>query len=282
MSVSIPHDEFLATYYDQATRTADITIASIIKKNGHPFEPAIDIESVKVEGALAGLERTFENFDANHESGAQLTTFLSFVVRNCVISELEKAINDAIKNGLLPPKKRKTKKETDENGKEIQKEYHITPGVKLHPNSAGPFEPHQYMEHEGWLERKEEVLKLLGKYMLRLPVNDQVILTHWAQDEKTYVEESLKELGIEKTPATANWVYGRKNKALKALKMMMGGNKPEYRDIYLPSAGRNSNSMMISDRNALRRHQYAAKAHVTRNINYKETIKLLAEKILTP
>lgn len=262
------HDEFLSTHFERACKIADITISSTLKTNG-PIDAAIDIESVKMEGVLAGLERTFENFDARHESKAKVTTLLNTIVHNCVLTELGKATTEARRAGLISPKPKKNKENAD----------HIIIGAKSCTSISGPVEAHQYIEYEGWQERKETVFKLIGKYMMRLPVNDQVILTHWAEEEKTYVEKSLEELGLEYTPAIANWVYGRKNKALKALRTMMGGQKPEYRDIYLPSAGRNTNRSVYSDRNALRRHQYAAKSLVTRNIDYKDTATKLAEKL---
>ena len=278
MPVLMPHDEFMKTYFNQAWKIAEVTIASIVKKNG-PINPAIDIESVKASGTINGLQRTYENFDSNHESHANEKTLLSTVVRNCVIGELEKATTAAIHAGLMKPRASKRKMTKEEEEKELEKNCRILAGVKQRANQNGPIESHVYQETEGWQERKEKVLGILAKYMKRLPVNDQVILTHWAEDERTYVEKSLAEFGMENTPTTANWVYVRKNRALKSLAQMMGGKKPDYRDIYLPSAGRNTNSAVYSDRNELRRHQYAAKAQVTRNINYKRTAQLLDEKI---
>ena len=273
MDFPLSHDEFLGTYYERAWKTAEITIADVVKKNG-PIHPAIDVESVKAEGALAGLERTFENFDAAHPSGAKVTTLLDRIVWNCVLSELGRATTEAKRAGLISQQPRK---------KGDDRKYRsLVPGIAQRQNTAGPVEEHRYIEVEGWQERKEELLNLMCRYLKRLPVNDQVILNHWAKDEKTYVERALAELGLEHTSANANWVYVRKNRALKTLAKLMGGQKPDYRDIALPSAGINTNSFVYSDRNALRRHQYAAKMHVTRNINYSETVALLAEKIVMP
>ena len=277
MPVLMPHDEFMKTYYDQAWTIAEVTIASIVKKNG-PISPAIDIESVKATGTINGLQRTYENFDTGHESHAKVKTLLSTVVRNCVISELGKATTAAIHAGLMKPRTSKRKMTKEEEEQELERTCRILAGVGQRANQSGPVESHVYQETEGWQERKEEVLDRLARQMMRLPVNDQVILAHWCEDEKTYVERSLAELGLENTPATANWVYGRKNKALKSLAQMMGGKKPDYRDIYLPSAGWNTNSSICFDRNVIRRHQYAAKAQVTRSIAYKKTVYLLNEK----
>ena len=277
MPVLMPHDEFMTNYFDEAWKIAEITIASLVKKNG-PINPAIDVESVKATGAINGLQRTYENFDTQHQSGATVKTLLNKVVHNCVIGELEKQTTRAIRDGLMNPRPSKKKKTKEEEEKELEKKCRIFAGVEQRHVSNGPKEAHSYQEVEGWAEQKEKVIAKMTKYMKRLPVNDQVILTHWAEDEKTYVEKSLAEIGMENTPQTANWVYGRKNKALKALAQMMGGKKPDYRDIYIPSAGRNTNSAAYSDRNELRRHQYAAKSQVTRNINYKKTVHQLAEK----
>lgn len=277
MPVLMPHDEFMANYFDEAWKIAEITIASLVKKNG-PINPAIDIESVKATGAINGLQRTYENFDTQHQSGATVKTLLNKVVHNCVIGELQKATTSAIHAGLMNPRGSKKNMTKEEEEKELERRCRILAGVDQRAVSNGPKEPHDYQESEEWAVRKEEVLKKMTMYMKRLPVNDQVILAHWAEDEKTYVERSLAELGMENTPKTANWVYGRKNKALNSLAQMMGGEKPDYRDIYIPSAGRDTNSAAYSDRNELRRHQYAAKSQVTRNINYKKTVHQLAEK----
>ena len=277
MPVIMPHDEFMKTYFDEAWNIAEITIASLEKKNGREINPAIDIESVKATGAINGLQRTYENFDAKHVSHAKEKTLLNKIVRNCVISELEKATTAAIHAGLMKPRASKSKMTKEEEEKKLEKECRILAGIKQRANQIGPFEDHVYQEAEGWQEQKEKVLNKLTIYMKKLPVNDQVILAHWADDERTYVEKSLSELGMDNTPSTANWVYVRKNRALKSLAQMMGGSKPDYRDIYIPSAGRNTSSTVYSDRNELRRHQYAAKAQVTRNINTKETALLLAK-----
>lgn len=274
----MPHDEFMKSFYEQAWKIAEVTIASIVQKNG-PINQAIDTESVKATGAINGLERTYENFNAKHESHAKVTTLLSKIVHNCVISELEKATTEAIHAGLMKPRASKKKMTKEEKEEELQKKCRILAGVKQNTNPIGPVESYVYQETYGWQERKEEVLNRLAKQMMRLPVNDQVILAHWLEDESTYVEKSLAELGMENTPTTANWVYGRKKRALNSLAQMMGGKKPDYRDIYLPSAGRNTNSAVYSDRNELRRHQYAAKAQVTKSIDYRRTAMLLEEKL---
>ena len=269
MYSSLSHDEFLGKYYDKAWKIAEVTIASVIKKNGQ-IHPSIDIDSVKAEGVMAGLERTYENFDVHHKSGDKVDPLLITIVRNCVLNELGKATTAAKRAHLATPTKR--------GAKDDRKYHNLIKGVPQ-SQSGRPVEPHDYIESLGWQERKEDVLDLLCKYMKRLPVNDQVILSYWAKDESTYVELALEELGLEQTPINANWVYGRKNKALKALRKMMGGERPDYRDITLTSAQAGINGTVYSNRNDLRRHQYAAKANVTRNINYRETASGLVEKM---
>ena len=276
MPVAIPHDEFLGSYYKKAWKFAEITIASVNQTKG-PIAGSIDIESVMAEGVLAGLERTYENFNPLHGAGAKIETLLSKVVHNCVLTELDKATRAAKKAGLISSRPKKVKMTKEDEEKELERISRVIPGVGTQGKKGHPFEPHDYMETDGWQERKEKLLAKLAKNMKRLPVNDQIILSFWASDESTYVEKSLEEIGIEKTSATANWVYGRKNKALKALAQMMG-KKPDYRDIYLPSAGRDANNSVYTDRNELRRCQYAAKANVTRKINYKKTAELLNGK----
>ena len=156
MAIPISHNDFINMYYDEAWRVADIVIASTVQKNG-PIHPSIDIESVKAEGVMAALERTFENYDPEHASGAKVKTLLGIIVRNCVLSELGKATTDAIRAGLIARPKKSNKNERHYKS--------LISGISQRQTSSGPFEVHEYMDYTGWQERKEDVLRKLSKYM---------------------------------------------------------------------------------------------------------------------
>lgn len=271
MPITLSRNEFITAYYKYAWEVADITIASTEKKNG-PINAAIDVESVKAEGVMAGLDKTFEKYDPEHSSGARVKTLLSKIVRNSVLSELGKATTDAKRARLIATKPSAKKGEE-------WKYSCITPGVRQQQSSDGLVEDHRYMESVGWQERKEDLLQLLTRHMKNLPDHDMIILTNWLQDESTYVEASLDELGKEHTPANANWVYQRKNKAIKALKKIMGGTKPDYRDISLESAAINANILVTSNFDVIHPDRESAVQEHSSKYNYNDVVTQLIERL---
>ena len=278
MSVSMPYNEFLESYYEMALKYAENTIRSVIKTHGH-IHSAIDVDSVIAEGVLSGLEKTYEKYSSNHESGAKVTTLLNRIVHNAVLTELEKATTAAIKADLMPPRPTKKKMTEEEKEKELEQICRIIAGVDQRASPAKPNESHTYQEAEGWHERKEKELQRIRECMTRLPIHDQVILSHWAEDEKTYIEKSLEELGLENTPKNANWAYGRRKRALMSLSHMMGGKKPEYRDIYFPSAKFQTNIAIHSCQKEPFSIQFKSKDQISGNIDYTKTAQVISEKV---
>ena len=271
-------DEFFDTYYEKAWDIADTTIAMTVKQNG-PLHITIDEDSVKAAGVEAGLKKTYESSNPEHSSGAKITTLLGTVVRNCVLSELGKATTESKRAHLVQPAPKKKKLSKEEEQKYQHRDKGIIPGVRQNQTSDGPFEAHEYMESYGWAERKEDLIHLVTKFLRRLPDHDRIIINFWLDNEKTYVQRSLEELGKEKTPRNANWVYQRKDKAIKALRGFFGGEKPDYRDIPLDLGGSDSNGLAISSQNASI-HLQSAPLALDTNYDYRKVSTQLIEKLL--
>lgn len=260
-------EEFCSKWYDKAMKVADITITKIEKKNG-PISASIDLDSVKAVGVTYALEKTYNTYDVDNERHASVETYLSTLVRNCVITELGKETT-AVKraHGVSKPRR----------DKYTVKYSSVTPGMPQKGSTGKVFEPHDYVETYGWAGRKEEVLAELTGLLKKLPPMDQVVLANWMEDERTYIAKSIEALGLEDTKRNRDMLSLRRNRALKALKDMMGGKRPDYRDIYIPSGHLRDLDGMESeysgveraDRNFERRRERAARAHITREINYK-------------
>lgn len=245
MIVSMTYDEFCRKYYPEADKVAEITIANHIKQHGK-INRRIDIDLVKDLGISYALEKVFLKYDVDNEKHASVKTFLSTVVRNCVLTELGKE-NTSIGgggNGISP-----------EDLAKSGKEYRVS----------------DYIKYEERYERKEETLKELMACVKKLSPDDQVIIGYWMEDKRTYVARALAEFGMEDTKSSRNIIYIRQNRALNLLKAMMGGVKPDYRNMYV-HIPRGSAPATPEALNAQRRRQRAAASYITRNVDYNNLV----------
>lgn len=238
MMNGMTYDQFCTAYYAKAMNVADITIANQIKKNGK-IHPSIDVDNVKTLGVTYALQKAFDTYDVDREKKASLNAYLSTLVHNCVLTELKKestAVNAKNKWSLdkLPDV---GKLDMNERGKAFR----------------------DYMQYDGRYERKEEVIAKLMKCVKKLNPVDQVIIECWMRNWRTYTKDALEELGWPEDKGGV--VQTRRNRAMAALKQMMGGQKPDYRDIMAPTTH--------ADYNAVRRRRRAAKAQITGRIDYE-------------
>ncbi len=279
MIITLTYDEFCNMWFGTAMDVADIVIANVRKK-GSSLDPALDIESVKIMGVTYALEKAYNSYDVDHEKHANLKTYLSTLVRNCVLTELGKettGVNEA--HCVSKPKK----------DKDTPKYDHIMAGIPQRGSTGRAFEPHDYVEAYGWADRKEEVLKRMMQLLKKLQPVDQVILENWMNDEKTYLERTIKALNLEDTKRNRDMLSLRKKRALETLRALMGGKRPNYRDIYIPSgkyrdadgmAGEYSAKDEAYDRNFERRRYRAATAYITRDVDYKTFAENAYKKLL--
>ena len=244
MPIGLSHDDFFTAYYDEACRIADITIARV--KQNRPIHKSIDVDLIKDEAVLAGLEKTYEKYDPEHESGAKIKTLLNTVVRNGVLTELGKEFTRARRDGWIAPAPKKPKPEEEHDHPELGQGF--IPGISLRQSKDGrPSEAHGYMENIGWRERKDNLCRIAQKCLKWLPHDDRIIIKRLMEGESTYVQRSLEDLGMENTHSNANWVYQRKYKALKEMARLIKRERPDYRDILIELDGGDSNKRHISD-----------------------------------
>lgn len=246
MNIDIDYKTFCNRYYESARKAADIAIARLIKKNG-PLNSAIDIELVKDLGVSYGLERTYNTYDVDHGSKAKIQTYLSFVVHNCVLTELKKEVTSL--------------------------------GVKKRAGAhIDLFQGREYIAYSRRFEKKEELISQLLQAVQKLSGVDQIIIHCWMLYPKgDYIEQALSELGLEDTARTRNMVSVRCLRAMEMLKKQMTGVRSDYRDIYVPTRRKDASTQVPgpTDYNFIRRRQRAAKKSITGGIDYDGMTKAL-------
>ena len=75
----------IAQLYWADPEQAKIFFAEHIKAHGQ-LNPYIDVTLVKDLGISYGLEKVYNTFDVDHESKAKIKTYMSKVVRKCVLT----------------------------------------------------------------------------------------------------------------------------------------------------------------------------------------------------
>jgi len=239
MIVSEDFNRFCKDHFKEAKHYADITIAGCVKANG-PMNPKYDIEKVKDLGVISALEKAFVTFNANHSSNTKLSTYLSKLVHNDVLTELgkERTAVDRFEGF----KRRK------QAASELSKYSAIMPGVKGSGEDNVIFEAHEIMDIFGSKKGKEKQIKEMMRKFVQLPPMDQLVLTYWMNSEqddraytdvgetpqRTYVQRILDELGWDESAANA--VTIRCFKAKKKLKALMLGVPSDYENIYVPGS----------------------------------------------
>lgn len=266
MNIELDFKSFCELYYDAAVKTADITIADNIKKNG-PISQYIDVELVKDLGISYALEKVYCKYDVDHESKARITTFLSTVVHNCVLTELGK------ESTKVQAGKRKGKFDFSQD-----------PGSGF-GRGMGGFK--DYIESGRKFEKKEELIKEMLVCMKKLSAVDQVILNCWMNYKKSeYTGLAIKQLGWEDTKKTRNVVQVRCNRAIEMLQKMMSGVRADYRDIYVSPVGEKKSEQTSEpkirsdvDQNYMRRYQRAAKKSISGKVDFIRLSQVLTSSL---
>lgn len=223
MDLQFSYDEFVRRYFDIAMQYADIEIAKHVKKHG-PLNRYVDADDVKILAVTNSLNSVYMNYDPENEKGASITTYMRKVVHNNVITELKKASVQVRRNHPELFKKKA-------NPYELPKYSQITPGVMLKGIDNIKREVHGYMEASGIFDRKEEALKLMLRCLTKLSYEEQVIVNCWMSEDTNYVRKALEVLGIEETTRSAGMIRRKLDLAKGKLQKLMGGVKPDYRDI---------------------------------------------------
>ncbi|MCQ2148593.1 MAG: sigma-70 family RNA polymerase sigma factor, partial [Bacteroidales bacterium] len=204
MKLTMSFEDFQKKYYLVAISFGELKVKKHIAKNGL-FDPSVDVEMAVVEGAFNGLEKAYKSYDVDNVDDQSIKKFLYTVVGNAVI--------DAIRHqGSIAGS---TKRNDFENE------------LKFNAKLGG------YAGTSDYHERKEEVIKSMIALVKKLDPTSQVIIDCYIKDDKNYIENSIKALGMEDNKSSRNIVAIRFNRAKKKLAELMGGKKPDYRDMYI-------------------------------------------------
>ena len=270
MPQEISYQEFCRLYVKEAMKIATILIKEIGKTNY--IHPLIDQDYVKEFAVSYSLDKVYKTYDVNHESGASIRTYFSTIIRNCIITELKKAKTDLKRNHPETIKRKDPVRDS-------LTEKRVITGVKGRGSDLVKPEAHTYMYIGGANERREQVIDRMVACIQKLNPMDQIILNCWMYEKDNYVNKALELLGYEITTKSQGMIRARLKRAQAALAKMMGGAKPNYRDIYIPSGKEAKDAVKMEpvDRNLERRRARAIKREMGTQINYYG----IAEKLYT-
>lgn len=291
MQIQLSYDDFCKKYFKKAMEFASNTIGKTIKKYGQ-LDPHIDVESVKSTGVIYALDKVFRTYDVDH---GEVEDYLYIVVRNAVISALAKETTAV--NRFRPTARKKKQADPDiqdaqtpEEKKKIARrkkdaplDGRFIPVAGTAGDDGQKFEPHDYWKPYGYLEQKDKAICRLEAAIRKLIPTEQKVINLYLADKKTYVQEFLKLYPTK----SANAVYQILNSAKANLAKLMGGKRPDYRDIYMPSSRARTiydvpfeNVRGSNDYNFQRRRQRAADAHLTGGMDYGAMAEKLYDEMV--
>jgi len=257
MVVNMTYDAFCWEYYDDANKIAEIAVSNHVAQFGK-LDARIDVDFAKELAISYALEKVYTTFDADkNDSPKLLNNYIYTVVHNQTLTELRKQSTQVA------------------GGKGVSFDGLVGTAVE--------YRVKDYIRYEGRYERKEETLEELMRNVKKLSPDDRVIIGYWMEDKSTYVQRCLEEFGMEDTKNTRNVIYIRRCRALELLGQMMGGKKPNYRDIYvhLPGGKKSGEgSATPTETNLKRQRKRAATAYITRNVDYRSMAEKLYKEIV--
>lgn len=255
MNLQITYEEFCKQYYKFARVVANDAITDHVLSHGK-IDARLDIDLIKDLAICYALEKVYATYDVDYENHPTVNAYLRKVTYRAVLTQMEKE-GVAVKGG---------------KGQSI--DFFIKGGKEYRVGD--------YIKYENRYERKEEALAKLMEYVRKLMPIDQMIIGFWMVEKRTYVEKVLEELGMEDNKRNRNIIYIRQCKALGLLRQMMGGVKPDYRDIYIhvPGVSRDEKEAAAAlDSNAVRRRRRTATAYITRNVDLKQAAENIYKEL---
>ena len=271
MPINITYREFCSLYHNDAVIALNKIVKDYIDQHGS-INRRIDLELVKQLTLTYSLERVYQKYDVEREGAASIKTFLNTVLYNCFRTELQKQWTEVKRNHPeLVKVKDKIRDQIKYKG--------IMTGIKGAGDDGLKREGHTYLGASDVYERKEEVLNKLMECVKKLNPTDQIILDCWMNEKRNYVDKALERLGLDITKQSQGMIRRRLDLAKAKLAKMMGGAKPDYRDVYIPSgeAAKDAIKMEPVDRNLERRRARAIKREMGTQVNYMG----IAQKLYT-
>ena len=196
MMTNMTWNEFCELYYASARNSAEVYLRKMlggkaaVSLNGHAEARLVDVEYVRDAAVLKALEKAYKHFDAS--KGVKITTYLSKIIHNEIVDELEKA-----------------KKEAD-----------IKQDIDDVKSAVG-----DYVTDDS-VEARARLVPRLVAAIAKLSSSDQVILNYYLEDKSTYVENASRDLNTSK-----GYISVRKHRILHMLPTLMELTPAEYRGL---------------------------------------------------
>ena len=192
MMTDLTWNEFCELYFETARGYADAYIAKMLKK-GTPNK-RVDPAYVKDAAVLSALEKAYSHFDSKR--GAKITSFLSTLVHNEIVDELDKeskrtAAQRDVAEVITDIRGRKTVLSVEKDDK--------SPDVRV------------------------ELISRLRAAIEKLSPSDQVILNYYLEDKSSYIARSVEALNV-----SENYVSVRRNRLFSMLPKLMEMTRRDY------------------------------------------------------
>ena len=186
-------NEFCELYFDTAKKSAEIYLQKQARKLGG-LDRRVDLDYVRDSAALTAMEKAYAHFDASR--GAKITTFLSTLVHNEIVDQLEKESKAAAAQRDI------------DDVKSAIKALALAEGGSSDAGSAAA---------------RAKLIPRLRAAIDKLSPGDQIILNYYLEDKDTYVAKSVHALQV-----SENYVSVRRHRIFKLLPTLMEMTKADY------------------------------------------------------
>ena len=186
-------NEFCELYYDTAKKSAEINLQKQVRKL-KGVDRRVDLDYVRDSAALTAMEKAYAHFDASR--GAKITTFLSTLVHNEIVDQLEKESKAAA-----------AQRDIDE----VKSAIKALALAEVGSSDAGS------------AAARAKLIPRLRAAIDKLSPGDQIILNYYLEDKDTYVAKSVHALQV-----SENYVSVRRHRIFKQLPTLMEMTKADY------------------------------------------------------
>ena len=178
-------NEFCELYFEMARGYADLYIGRMLKKSTP--NKRVDLAYVKDAAVLSALEKAYSHFDSKR--GAKITSFLSTLVHNEIVDELDKE-----------SKRTAAQRDVAEVITDIRG---IKTVLSVEKDDKSP-------------DVRVELISRLRAAIEKLSPSDQVILNYYLEDKSSYIARSVEALNV-----SENYVSVRRNRLFSMLPKLM-------------------------------------------------------------
>ena len=186
-------NEFCELYYDTAKKSAEINLQKQVRKL-KGVDRRVDLDYVRDSAALTAMEKAYAHFDASR--GAKITTFLSTLVHNEIVDQLEKESKAAA-----------AQRDIDD----VKSAIKALALAEVGSSDAGS------------AAARAKLIPRLRAAIDKLSPGDQIILNYYLEDKDTYVAKSVHALQV-----SENYVSVRRHRIFKLLPTLMEMTKADY------------------------------------------------------